>query len=468
MSLDSYTTIVRYTSSCILSFFLFQFAVSLINYFRHGQRKAFWHSAMCFITASYCFFLAFGTHFINKKLANLNLIMLWIIAYAAYYCYLRAIEVYFGYNLSKLKFSKIFCIAFCSIHGLFGLTYIFLNVNPMFNLIAANVPTTVFNKALHITIIPSIWSSILGSMGLGVILYSSFIIWKDLNKSSRNEIFLKIGICITVFGAFHDTSIALEVFGFLVPIYYLGNAFEAMRFNYYYLNEAHNMVDQLETEVIRLSKVAQFGFAAGSIAHDIRNYLFIINTSIHRLSKDEGIENRAALDRIRKYVLKIGEITQLYMNIFKSKTATERRPVSILDIKHEALELLEEKFKEAQVRLDISECRDFEVNCNQTEVAICLVNLIKNSIEEVSTKENSWVKLSTCPVNRTLRVIDSGNGISDSIIQHIFDFGFSAKANQMGKGHGIGLAITKQILEKSGCTLSIDRDCENTCFVIGF
>jgi len=322
---------------------------------------------------------------------------------------------------------------------------------------------------MHITASPNIFSKFLGGMGACVVFYSSLVIWRELNKVNKKEVFLRVGIILTVLVVLNDSALGLEITGAVLPLYYLGNAFEAVRFNLHYQNIANQKLYKLENEVVRLSRVAQFGFTAASIAHDIANHLLVVKISVNKLLRGRGHGNEDNLyNLISKHNNKVSEISNLYMNIFKKNSSSLKTIVPIRSLIDEALELINPHLNQTQVNLE-TEIRDFDVYCNQTEISICLLNIIKNALEEVANNENfkkPWIKIIASDINKTIEVIDCGTGIDKELASSIFELGFSTKLNT--EGHGIGLAITKQLLTRSGFKLEVNDNSTNTSFLITF
>ncbi|WP_412473588.1 sensor histidine kinase [Halobacteriovorax sp. YZS-1-1] len=464
MSVDEYIVVTRYVTIFAFSYFLYQASIGAYTYRKHLNVKAFWPILMCLSAGAYAVLIAVNTHVSDPKLSNFLLITYWFFAYWTYYCYLKAIEGFFGYDLKKLWFSKFFCVAHSVYVVIGGFLYLFTSVDLIFKP-REIPPSTLFTKALNLQIYPSLLVVLTGVMGLVVILYSTIVVWKELNRRNKNEYLFKMGLIVTLFASIWDTSIGTETIGYLVPIYYLGYVFESMRFNIYYQDLAFTKMYNLEKDMVKLSKVAQFGFASASIAHDIRNHLFVLNTANNRLEKELLEDQRRYTEKLRKHIAKILEVTDLYMNIFKKNYDSHKERIKISDVTMEAIDLVQEKIDKDKVKVEL-EIDDFDIDGNETELSLCLVNLIKNSLEEIKTTDTPWIKVITSSSQRFIKIVDSGNGIPRDQLKNIFEMGKTTKKD--GSGFGVGLAITKQIIENSGYQLLVEEDSENTTFVINF
>ena len=95
-----------------------------------------------------------------------------------------------------------------------------------------------------------------------------------------------------------------------------------------------------------------------------------------------------------------------------------------------------------------------------------LLNLISNSIEAVLSADKKWiqVKVKSLGPNWELRISDSGPGISDEIKEKLEDPFFTVQS--LGSGTGIGLSLSKTLIEKHGGKFYYDDKEKQTTFVI--
>jgi len=87
------------------------------------------------------------------------------------------------------------------------------------------------------------------------------------------------------------------------------------------------------------------------------------------------------------------------------------------------------------------------------QVEQALINLIKNAIAAISNKKNGIIQLKAfhSEEGTIIQVEDNGIGISSDIIEDIFVPFYTTKKN----GSGIGLSLSKQIMQNHNGTISV-------------
>jgi nitrogen fixation/metabolism regulation signal transduction histidine kinase len=98
--------------------------------------------------------------------------------------------------------------------------------------------------------------------------------------------------------------------------------------------------------------------------------------------------------------------------------------------------------------------QDIVIVADYAQVEQILINLIKNSIEALSGKKNGTIHLKAFYADdgTIIRVEDNGIGISNDIIEDIFVPFYTTKEN----GSGIGLSLSKQIMQNHDGTISVN------------
>ena len=97
---------------------------------------------------------------------------------------------------------------------------------------------------------------------------------------------------------------------------------------------------------------------------------------------------------------------------------------------------------------------DIAIVADYAQVEQILINLIKNAAEALSDKKNGTIHLKSFRADdgTIIQVEDNGIGISSDIIEDIFVPFYTTKEN----GSGIGLSLSKQIMQNHDGTISVN------------
>ncbi len=104
------------------------------------------------------------------------------------------------------------------------------------------------------------------------------------------------------------------------------------------------------------------------------------------------------------------------------------------------------------------------VSADEKQLSRALVNILKNAKQAVSEIENPHVNVSLSSSESAviITIQDNGTGIPVEIRNHIFEPNFTTKTS----GMGLGLAITKNIIEQFNGTLSFESNENGTAFFV--
>lgn len=95
-----------------------------------------------------------------------------------------------------------------------------------------------------------------------------------------------------------------------------------------------------------------------------------------------------------------------------------------------------------------------------------ILNLLNNSYDALESLNEKWIEIKLQKNNNkiVISVTDSGEGIPNNISHKIFEPFFTTK--EIGKGPGLGLCISKGIIEGYKGNLYLDKSSFNKCFII--
>jgi nitrogen fixation/metabolism regulation signal transduction histidine kinase len=97
---------------------------------------------------------------------------------------------------------------------------------------------------------------------------------------------------------------------------------------------------------------------------------------------------------------------------------------------------------------------DIVIEADYAQIEQILINLIKNAVESFSDKQEGTIQLKAyyADDDALIQVVDNGIGISDDIIEDIFVPFYTTKES----GSGIGLSLSKQIMQNHGGTITVN------------
>jgi CheY-like chemotaxis protein/anti-sigma regulatory factor (Ser/Thr protein kinase) len=224
------------------------------------------------------------------------------------------------------------------------------------------------------------------------------------------------------------------------------------------------------------------GTLAGGVAHDFNNLLGIITGNVE-LALDtvpESNEARFNLDEIRKASWRARDVVRQLLS-FARKTAFERKPIKIIPVIKESIQLLRATIPTTiEIRQNITDAND-TILADQTQIQQVLINLITNAshameetggiieigIQDIILKENSFSSTFDLIPGKYLKITvsDTGQGISPNVIDRIFDPYFTTKG--VGKGSGMGLSVVHGIIKSHGGAISAKSKIgKGTTFII--
>lgn len=209
---------------------------------------------------------------------------------------------------------------------------------------------------------------------------------------------------------------------------------------------------ELRQRVRTAEHMATVGQFARSIAHEIKNPLNFISLSVDHMrdAYRPGDEEKAAryeslIDNIKGEVARISRFAESFLEYGRPFELQLRR-CSLNILLDEVLELVEARAVAGHVQI----CRDIaalpELTVDPEFIKTCLYNIIINAFDAMPAGGTLTVRGSVAGNQVTLAFADTGEGLSAMDLDKVFTPLFSTKQG----GLGLGLALTKRIIEDHG------------------
>ncbi len=226
------------------------------------------------------------------------------------------------------------------------------------------------------------------------------------------------------------------------------------------LEKANEELQNNRDEMIRTEKLVSIGRLSAGLAHEIGNPLGIIQGYVELLSDDSlATEERNMFSR--KAIQELNRINSLIRNLLdlsRAQTVSVASPVNI----HFLLPKIIEAARIRQTSVEISYTTNFMAK-NSTvlidhdglrQVFLnCILNAV-DAIEEQTGSTKGEIILETfSKLDETISIAisDNGIGLAEEYFDTVFDPFFTTK--EVGKGTGLGLAVTHNMIKSAGGTL---------------
>lgn len=199
-----------------------------------------------------------------------------------------------------------------------------------------------------------------------------------------------------------------------------------------------------------------------SILHHIGLTTNLIKKDIENLVK--AINNNASKDEMQNIVKRLSQqnekITSFskYFKKVNFNIHSNKLDVDIVSFTNEYIENVYKLRDDLRinrellnVKINIQKDFEYKIKFNPIDMIIVLDNLISNSSKHGATMvELTWIKTEN---SVQLSFKDDGKGISDNILDNVFDFGFTTSR----RGSGIGLYHVKEIIENLNGTIKVNN-----------
>ena len=230
------------------------------------------------------------------------------------------------------------------------------------------------------------------------------------------------------------------------------------------------MLDQARSELARLARLNELGEMASTLAHELNQPLSAIANYVQGSRRMlQSVEAAppmlvTALDETAKQALRAGDIIR-HLREFTTKGETEKEPHEIKHLIEEAgaLALVGSKERGIKSVFDFAD-HDARVLVDRVQIQQVLINLMRNAIEAMrdSARKELTVRTRTEADMLVVEVQDTGPGIAEDIAPQLFQPFVTSKAS----GMGIGLSISRRIIESHGGALDVLSSGDGATFSI--
>jgi signal transduction histidine kinase len=225
--------------------------------------------------------------------------------------------------------------------------------------------------------------------------------------------------------------------------------------------EADESIPAVEENHQLLANYNELAELAGSLAHEIKNPLSVIRMNMELLAEDfTDAQNQrdrravAKIELVRRQCVRLENLLNDFLRFARVRNL-DLHAGSLNEQIDRVLELFEPQAMEAGVEIKRYLDPDLpSILLEPQPLQAAIVNLVKNALEAMPSGGQLTVITRTTRVGVAFDLIDTGCGMDDKTALHMFDAFFSTKSG----GSGLGLPITRKIIEAHGGRIDVQSE----------
>jgi len=212
----------------------------------------------------------------------------------------------------------------------------------------------------------------------------------------------------------------------------------------------------VEEQLRRAEKLSTLGEMAAVLAHEIRNPLGSIRGTAEILRDDyrPGDPKHEFIEIQIKETERLNRVVEDFLRMARQQPG-ERKECSLREELETILTLVSGDARQRGIRLVLEDIPTAAViRADGEKLRQAFLNIVMNALQATMAGGNVTISVGRSDDGYEIRFRDSGCGIEDAALAKIFDPFFTTKAD----GTGLGLAVTKKIIEGHGGQLSVTSE----------
>lgn len=214
-------------------------------------------------------------------------------------------------------------------------------------------------------------------------------------------------------------------------------------------------LNQKEQLLIHQSRQAALGEMIGNIAHQWRQPLNTLGLLVQQYSLyyELGEVNKQFLDTNQEKAMKVIRHMSQTIDDFRNFFKTEKEKVlfNVHEVVERTLSLMEGSLQGESITIDVEVEDDPAIEGYPNEFSQTVLNILMNAKNALIEREIALpeirIRIAREENRSVVTIADNAGGISDEIINKIFDPYFTTREQQAGTG--VGLFMSKTIIEKN-------------------
>ncbi|BBP44108.1 sensor histidine kinase [Thiosulfativibrio zosterae] len=229
-------------------------------------------------------------------------------------------------------------------------------------------------------------------------------------------------------------------------------------------------IKRTQVELMKTEKMSSLGVLVGGVAHELNNPLMgVLNyvTYVEKAMSDKDSKSKNILIKAEVELARLQKIVKNMLQFGRQET-TENTYFDILPVLTLVLDLVHPDLKRFNIQTEVDAPMELpQVFGEPNKLEQVVLNLVVNArdaLNEMPALEHPKItfRIAVQESELVLEICDNGCGIPDAIKSKIFDPFFTTK--EVGKGTGLGLAVSTQLMADMHGRLLVSPTHEGACF----
>lgn len=228
-------------------------------------------------------------------------------------------------------------------------------------------------------------------------------------------------------------------------------------------------IDRARRDLVLAERLATIGKMAAHVTHEIRNPLSSIGLNIELLESELADdastmeEKLTLLAAIKGETARLSRLSEQYLSIARRPVPNRERE-DVGNVCAELCSFVKPELERANIEVSLNIDHETpEIPVDEAQIRQAVLNLVRNAREAMVGGGNLALTIGPAIGGGVdLIVDDDGPGIPDEVRSNIFDPFFTTKS----RGTGLGLAVTREIIEAHGGMIACEAREKGTRFRI--
>lgn len=365
---------------------------------------------------------------------------------------------YFAYNKAFEKEVQDIVLDFCVLTSFYLTSRFGVFSNIQISILVFNIPLLIaylYKRNLSILILSTCiiiyyYQSYSEFFWINLIEYVIYyLIYCKVIKKENNEtlfifVFVILKIISTLFFIFllKRSKLYLEI-GFFKVFTYLV-LFVILNYLVLMLLKEGEKIVKLQMTLKELQKEKQIRTSLFKITHEIKNPIAVCKGYLDMFDINNEMHSRKYIPIIRSEINRTLLLLQDFLDCNHLKINKDILDINLLleDVEDECAPLLDSKKINYISHIDENE---LYVDGDYERLKQVFINIIKNSVEAITPKDDSYIEINTEIDKNKIHVIieDNGEGIPEEVLERIKEPFYTTKKN----GTGLGITLSMEIIE---------------------